>query len=120
MNTVDAMAQLLREAGVTRFVCFPTSPVIEAMANVGMRPIICRQERVDVGIADGIARASAETAVFAMQFGPGVENAFAGITTAYSDSSPVLLLPAGPSAHEAGRAGLFRPRPQPAVGNQAV
>lgn len=93
MNTVDAMAQLLREAGVKRFVCFPTSPVIESLANVGMRPIICRQERVGVGIADGIARASAgaETAIFAMQFGPGVENAFAGITTAFSDNSPSTL-----------------------------
>lgn len=111
MNTVDAMAQLLREAGVTRFVCFPTSPVIEAMANVGMRPIICRQERVGVGIADGIARASAgaETAVFAMQFGPGVENAFAGITTAFSDNSPVLLLPLGHPRPKQGVPGYFDP-----------
>lgn len=30
-----------------------------------------------------------------MQAGPGAENAFAGITTAYSDSVPVLLLPVG-------------------------
>ena len=30
-----------------------------------------------------------------MQYGPGVENAYAGIATAYSDSSPVLLLPLG-------------------------
>jgi len=30
-----------------------------------------------------------------MQAGPGAENAFSGITTAYSDSVPVLLLPVG-------------------------
>jgi thiamine pyrophosphate-dependent acetolactate synthase large subunit-like protein len=33
--------------------------------------------------------------VFAMQYGPGAENAFAGIASAYSDSTPVLLLPLG-------------------------
>ena len=31
--------------------------------------------------------------VFAMQYGPGSENAFAGIATTYSDSVPVLFLP---------------------------
>ena len=30
-----------------------------------------------------------------MQAGPGAENAFSGITTAYSDSVPVLVLPVG-------------------------
>ena len=34
-------------------------------------------------------------AVFAMQYGPGAENAFPGIASAYSDSTPVLLLPLG-------------------------
>ncbi|HEX5319459.1 MAG TPA: thiamine pyrophosphate-requiring protein, partial [Stellaceae bacterium] len=33
--------------------------------------------------------------VFAMQYGPGAENAFAGIASAYSDSTPLLLLPLG-------------------------
>ena len=30
-----------------------------------------------------------------MQYGPGAENAFAGIASAFSDSAPVLLLPLG-------------------------
>ncbi|HKK30168.1 MAG TPA: thiamine pyrophosphate-requiring protein, partial [Alphaproteobacteria bacterium] len=31
----------------------------------------------------------------AMQYGPGAENAFPGIASAYSDSAPILLLPLG-------------------------
>jgi len=33
--------------------------------------------------------------VFAMQYGPGAENAFPGIATTFSDSVPVLFLPLG-------------------------
>ena len=111
MRTVDALATLLRRAGVTRFVCYPTSPVIEALAAAGAQPIVCRQERVGVGIADGLARTTAgeETAIFAMQFGPGVENAFAGIATAYSDASPVLLLPLGHPRARHGLRGYYDP-----------
>ena len=36
-----------------------------------------------------------------MQFGPGTENAFSGVATAYSDSVPVLLLPLGHSRDRA-------------------
>ncbi len=48
-------------------------------------------------MADGAARVSngKPAGVFAMQYGPGAENAFAGIASAYSDSTPVLLLPLG-------------------------
>ena len=62
-----------------------------------MRPVICRQERVGVHMADGCARVTngKPAGVFAMQYGPGAENAFAGIASAYSDSTPVLLLPLG-------------------------
>src|SRR5207249_10361619 len=42
--------------------------------------------------------------VFAMQYGPGAENAFAGVGTAFSDSSPVVFLPLG---HPRETAQLF-------------
>ena len=72
-----------------------STPLIDAVAKVKIRPVVCRQERVGVGIADGFSRISngRRIGVFAMQFGPGSENAFSGVATAYSDSVPVLLLP---------------------------
>ncbi|MGH7798658.1 MAG: thiamine pyrophosphate-requiring protein, partial [Candidatus Binatia bacterium] len=50
-----------------------------------------------VGIADGFTRVTngKRIGVFTMQAGPGAENAYSGITTAFSDSVPVLLLPVG-------------------------
>ena len=71
--------------------------MIEAAASAGIKPIVCRQERVGVGIADGFTRINngKRIGVFTMQAGPGAENAFSGITTAYSDSVPILVLPVG-------------------------
>ena len=56
MKTVDAIIDILVRERVEFLSCFPTTSVIDAAASVGMRPVICRQERVGVGIADGFAR----------------------------------------------------------------
>ena len=106
MRTVDAIAEILKREGVENLSCFPTTPMIEAAAEAGIRPIICRQERVGVGIADGFSRATngESMGVFAMQYGPGAENAYAGVATSYSDSVPVLLLPLG---HPTSRQGIL-------------
>jgi acetolactate synthase I/II/III large subunit len=97
MRVVDAIAEILKREGVEFLSCYPTNTLIEAAASAGIRPIVCRQERVGVGIADGFTRITngKRIGVFTMQAGPGAENAFSGITTAYSDSVPVLLLPVG-------------------------
>ncbi len=106
MQTIDALAQILKREGIQHLSCYPTTSVIEACAAAGIRPIICRQERVGVGIADGFSRVTegAIPGVFAMQYGPGAENAYAGVATAFSDSSPVLLLPLG---HPEDRQGIY-------------
>ena len=106
MRTIDAIAQILKLEGVEYLSAFPTTPMIEAAAEAGIRPIICRQERVGVGIADGFSRAAngSPPGVFAMQYGPGAENAYAGVATAFSDAVPMLLLPLG---HPTQRDGVF-------------
>lgn len=97
MLVMDAMAQILKREGIDTMFCFPTTPIIEAAVAAGLRPVICRQERVGVDMASGFARVAngKPPAVFAMQYGPGAENAFPGIASAYSDSAPILLLPLG-------------------------
>jgi acetolactate synthase-1/2/3 large subunit len=97
MRVVDAISQILKREGVDFLACYPTNTLIEAAAAAGIKPLICRQERVGVGIADGYTRISngRRIGVFSMQAGPGAENAYSGITTAYSDSVPVLILPVG-------------------------
>jgi acetolactate synthase I/II/III large subunit len=106
MLVMNVIAEILKREGVSTLFCFPTTSIIEAAAAVGIRPVICRQERVAVHMADGFARVSngRPPGVFAMQYGPGAENAFAGVATAFSDSSPVVFLPLG---HPRETAQLF-------------
>jgi acetolactate synthase-1/2/3 large subunit len=106
MRTIDAIAQILKQEGIEYLIAFPTTPVIEAAAVAGIRPIICRQERVGVGIGDGYARVKngRPPGVFAMQYGPGAENAYAGVATAFSDAVPILFLPLG---HPSDRDGIY-------------
>jgi acetolactate synthase I/II/III large subunit len=106
MKIVDAIAEILKREGVQFLSCYPTTPLIEACAALGIRPYLCRQERVGAGIADGFSRVSngKPIGVFTMQYGPGAENAFPGVATAYSDSTPVLFLPLG---HPRDRAQVF-------------
>ena len=97
MRTIDAIAEILKKEGIGLLPSFPTTPVIEAAAAAGIKPVICRQERVGVGIADGWTRVKngRPAGAFAMQYGPGAENAYAGVATAFSDAVPMLLLPLG-------------------------
>ena len=109
MKTTDAIAHILQAEGIEFLSAYPTTPVIEAVAEVGIRPVICRQERVGVDIADGFSRVTNGNppGVFAMQYGPGAENAFSGIATAFTDASPLLVLPLGQPGDRDGVAPLF-------------
>ncbi len=97
MNGAQAIAEILRREGTEFLSCYPRNPLIEACAEIGIRPILCRQERVGVGLADGYSRIhrGRRNGVFAAQAGPGIENAFPGIAQAYSENVPMLILPAG-------------------------
>src|SRR5579863_4329104 len=109
MQVMDAISEILKREGVKTLFCFPTTPIIEAAVAAGIRPVICRQERVGVHMADGCSRVQNGNppGVFAMQCGPGAENAFAGIASAYSDSTPLLLLPLGHPRETAQMFPLF-------------
>ncbi len=109
MLVVDAIAKILALESTKFLSCYPTTPLIDAAAKVGIRPIVCRQERVGVGIADGYTRVAenGRIGVFAMQYGPGAENAYSGIATAYSDGTPILLLPTGHQLDRAQMRPLF-------------
>ena len=98
MTGDEAIAKILKAEGVEWFACFPDHSLIDAAAKEGLRPIIPRQERAGVNMADGFSRITGgkKIGVFLMQSGPGAENAFGGIAQAYAESVPILLLPGGP------------------------
>ena len=97
MNGFDVVASCLKAEGVEWMACFPANPLIEAVASIGIRPIVFRQERGGINAADGYSRqmAGRGLGVFAAQDGPGVENSFGGIAQAFGEAVPLLFLPQG-------------------------
>jgi acetolactate synthase-1/2/3 large subunit len=97
MNGDQLMAKLLVQEGVEWLSCFPAQSLIEACAQEGIRPVLCRQERAGVNMADAYSRIhnGNKIGVFTMQQGPGAENAFGGVAQAYADNVPILVIPGG-------------------------
>jgi acetolactate synthase I/II/III large subunit len=97
MNGAALVAEILKREGTEFLSCYPRNPLIEACAALDIRPVLCRQERVGVGLADGYSRIKRgkRNGVFAAQAGPGIENAFAGIAQAFSENVPLLIIPSG-------------------------
>ena len=97
MKVVDAVAKVLKAEGVEYLFAYPVNPIIEAAAKLDIRPIIVRQERIGLHMADAMSRMTSgqQIGVFCMQSGPGAENAFGGVAQAYGDSAPIVVLPMG-------------------------
>ena len=111
MTGADLVARILKQEGVDFMGVIPFNSLEEAAAKAGIRPLIFRQERVGVNLADAYTRVTngGGTGVFSMQAGPGAENAFAGVAQAYADSVPILLLPASAPRNRAGVHPTFSP-----------
>jgi thiamine pyrophosphate-dependent acetolactate synthase large subunit-like protein len=97
MKAGEAIAEILKREGVEILFGYPVNHLFEPAAAVGIRPIIVRQERVGLHMADAYSRLTSgrKLGVFAMQHGPGAENSFGGVAQAYGESVPILVLPMG-------------------------
>src|ERR1700730_7221475 len=97
MKAAAAVAEILKREGVEFLIGYPVNSIIEEAAKANIRTIIVRQERTGLHMADAVSRVNSgrQVGVFAMQHGPGTENAFGGVAQAYGDSSPIVVLPGG-------------------------
>lgn len=97
MNSVEYVARILKEEGVSWMSCYPSNPLIEAVAKEGIRPVAFRHERGAVMAADGYSRLSDRKrfGVVAVQSQAGAENAVGGLAQANADNIPILALPGG-------------------------
>src|SRR5260370_81379 len=95
MKTGPAIADILKKEGVEYLFAYPVNHLIEACAAVDIRPIIVRQERIGLHMADAMSRLTKgrKMGVFCMQSGPGSENAYGGIAQAFGESIPLLVIP---------------------------
>ncbi len=101
MKAGEAIVRILKDEGVEMMFGYPVNHLLEEAAKIGIRPIICRQERIGLHMADAYSRLSSgdKVGVFVMQHGPGAENAFGGIAQAYGESVPILVMPMGYARH---------------------
>ena len=97
MNSVEYVANILKQEGVQWMSCYPSNPLIEAVAKEGIRPVAFRHERGAVMAADGYSRLSDRKrfGVVAVQSQAGAENAVGGLAQANADNVPILALPGG-------------------------
>lgn len=104
MNGIETIAHILKEEGVEWLACFPSNPLIEAAAKIGIRPITFRHERGAVMAADGFSRTSDRKrfGVVAVQAQAGAENALGGLAQAFADNIPILMLPGGVNLNQIG------------------
>ncbi len=97
MKVAAVVAEILKREGVNALIGYPVNPIIEAAAVADIRTIMVRQERTGLHMADAMSRVTSgdSIGVFAMQHGPGAENAFGGVAQAFGDSVPMVVLPGG-------------------------
>ena len=102
MNGIDYIAQILKQEGVEWMSCFPSNPLITAVAKIGIRPIAFRHERGAMMAADGYSRISDRQrfGVVAVQSQAGAENIMGGLSQAYADNIPVLVMLGGNSLNQ--------------------
>ena len=93
MQGSQAIAEILKREGVEHVFCFPFTPILDALAEAGIRPIVARQERVAENMADGFSRATLgkRIGVVTVQQNAGAENAFSGIAQALHRFEPDLV-----------------------------
>jgi thiamine pyrophosphate-dependent acetolactate synthase large subunit-like protein len=97
MQAGAAIAEILRREGVEIVFGYPVNHILEFAARAEIRPIIVRQERIGLHMADALSRVTSgdKLGVFCMQHGPGAENAFGGVAQAFGDAVPILVMPQG-------------------------
>jgi thiamine pyrophosphate-dependent acetolactate synthase large subunit-like protein len=97
MKVGEAVAAIMKAEGIEILCGYPVNHLLEFAAAADIRPVIVRQERIGLHMADAISRVTSgkKIGAFCMQHGPGAENAYGGVAQAYSESIPMLVIPQG-------------------------
>src|SRR5216683_1310238 len=95
-TVADVLVRRLKDHGVRHIFGYPggqITPVYDALyREPGIRHVLARDEQAAAFMADGYARATGRPGVCLAVCGPGVLNAATPLLTAFSDSTPLLLL----------------------------
>ena len=117
----EIVCRALAEEGVTKVFGYPGGAVIpiydEIFKQSAFQHILTGHEQGAAHAADAYARATGKPGVLIVTSGPGATNAVTGISTAYSDSIPLIIISGqvgtsfiGTDAfHECDTVGITRP-----------
>jgi hypothetical protein len=113
----DLIVRRLREHGVREVFGYPggqLTPIYDAIyREPALRHFLARHEQAACFMADGYARATGRTGVCLAVCGPGVFNAATPLSSAYTDSVPVLLISGQvPGAGRGLRSGYYHENDQ--------
>ena len=90
MKLGTAIAEIMKREGIEILCGYPVNHLIEHAASADIRPVMVRQERIGLHMADAISRVTSGHTIgaFCMQHGPGAENAMGGVAQCYGESVP--------------------------------
>jgi len=89
------LIRALKAHGIRRLFTLPGAPlfpVYEACLNEGVEVFVARHESGLIHIAEGWSRATGKPSVVLVSPGPGLSNSMAGLSIAFAECSPVILL----------------------------
>jgi len=96
MTGAQMLIEALRLEGVKHVFGYPGGAVLNIYDEIykqdHFKHFLTRHEQAAVMAADGYARSSGEVGVAIVTSGPGFTNAVTGIATAYSDSTPMVII----------------------------
>src|SRR3981189_502257 len=97
MKLGTAIAEIMKRGGIEILCGYPVNHLIEFAANADIRPVMVRQERIGLHMADAISRVTSGRSIggVCLQHGPGAGTAMGGVAQFYGESVPVLVLPMG-------------------------
>jgi acetolactate synthase I/II/III large subunit len=94
MNGAQALFKALTDAGVTTCFANPGTSEMQLVYEIGLaanvRPVLCLQEDVVTGAADGYARMKGSPAVTLLHVGSGFANGIAMLHNAGRANTPVI------------------------------
>jgi len=96
LNGSQMVIEALKEEGVTTVFGYPGGAIMNVYDEIYKQDyfehILTRHEQAAVHAADSYARASGKVGVAIVTSGPGFTNAITGLATAYTDSTPLVVI----------------------------
>jgi len=97
LNGSQMVIESLKKEGVKVAFGYPGGAIMNVYDEIykqgdEFRHILTRHEQASIHAADGYARVSGEVGVAIVTSGPGFTNAITGLATAYTDSTPLVVI----------------------------